>query len=77
MCKINKECLIQTGGLPPVIFYKIIQIKPLQPSLITLSIVSLNLFRASSGILYSLLSSPSLTKELSGLPKILVFQISA
>ena len=49
--------------------YRIIQIRPLQPSLMIRSMVSCSLMRASPGIRLSLLCSPSLTSSCKLLPK--------
>ena len=45
------------------IAYKMIHSRPLHPSLIMRSMVSRTFSRASSGMRYSLLCSPSLTRE--------------
>ena len=63
------------GDRVPVL-HKIMQIRPLQPSLMMRSMVSRTLPRASVGIRYSLLCSPSLTSSCSDLPKIFDSQIS-
>ena len=55
--------------------YRIIHIRPLQPSFIIFSMVSPIFALASDGILYNLLCSPSLTSSCTDLPKILLSQI--
>ena len=55
--------------------YRIIQIRPLQPSLMIRSMVSCSLMRASPGIRLSLLCSPSLTSSCRLLPKMFDCQI--
>ena len=66
----------QGHGDRVLVLHRIMQIRPLQPSLMMRSMVSRTLPRASVGIRYSLLCSPSLTSSCSDLPKIFDSQIS-
>ena len=66
-------------GSPPAAgtYYRIMQISPEHPSLMTRSMVSCSFMRASAGMRYSLLCRPSFTSSCSDFPKMLLSHIFA
>ena len=73
LCEKKSKKLRIAKAIPKI--YKIMQIKPLHPSLIIFSSVSWILPRASCGIWQSLLRRPSLTSSLRDLPNMSDSQI--